>query len=156
MKEIVLSVCVAAVATGIFGLLMPKSSFKKQISFLSVSFLILSVFNSISGGSFSLDELYDSFKEKSVYVDFSKEAEAMTKREIAAVLCRNIRELLEKNSVEFEDVFVIIDISEDSRISIKQIRLVFNKENADNMALAEKIVKREVGYETQIVSEVIS
>ena len=156
MKEIVLSVCAAAVATGLFSLLVPKSSVKNQLSFLSAAFLLLTAVNSIKNGNLNLDELYKSFEEKSVYIDFSAQAEQMTKQEIAAALCRNTEELLEKNQIAYEDVSVIVDISEDSRISIKQIRLVFKKENAHEAAIAEEIVKREVNGEAQVVSEVIS
>ena len=91
MKEIVLSVCAAAVATGLFSLLVPKSSFKKQLSFLSAAFLLLTAVNSIKNGNLNLDELYKSFEEKSVYIDFSAQAEQMTKQEIAAAQYPNIR-----------------------------------------------------------------
>lgn len=156
MKEIVMGICAAAVATGVFSLLAPKSSFRKQLSFLCATFLLLTAVNSVRKGSLNLDDLYKSFEEKSVYVDFSHEAEQMTRLEIANALCRNTEELLEKNSIDFEDVSVIIDISDDNCISIKQIRLVFSAENAEMAVIAENIIKQEVGDETQIVSEVIS
>ncbi len=87
-------------------------------------------------------------------MDFSVEAYRMTEKEIADALSKNLKKLLSDNKIFCDEIFVIIDISSSYSISIKQVRLAFSADNAGNTAKAEELVKKEVGDEIEVITEI--
>ena len=80
----------------------------------------------------------------------------MTEKEIALNLKKKIETLLTENKIFCDEIQVIIDISSSYSISIKQVRLAFSANNADNTAIAEELVKKEVGDEIEVITEIKS
>ena len=154
MKETVLQIALAAIATGIFKLLLPESSFKKQIAFLTACFFLLSCISFFRSNSLELSEISDTLRQNNAYVDYSAEAYRMTQNEIAQALADDISDLLSENEIPVQEIRVIIDISSSYSISIKQVRLAFSLKNADCAAFAEELVKKEVGDEIEVVVEI--
>lgn len=153
MRETILSVALIAVATGIFKLLMPDGSFKKQIAFLTACFFAVSCINFICGG-FDLSELEAFTYDEGAYVDFSVEAYRLTQTEIANELARDLKEKLSENQISVDEIYVIIDISSSYSISIKQVRLAFSADSAADAPAAEELVKKEVGDDIEIVTQI--
>ena len=153
MRETILSIALTAIAAGIFKLLMPDSSFKKQIAFLTACFFVISCINLISGG-FDLSELEAFTHDEGAYVDFSVEAYRLTQTEIANELARDLKEKLREKQISVDEIYVIIDISSSYSISIKQVRLAFSSDNASYSAAAEELVKKEVGDDIEIITEI--
>lgn len=154
MKETILSIALVTIATGIFKLLCPDSSFKKQIAFLTAAFFMLSCISLFKCEGSDLYEISDTFRQESAYVDFSEEAYKMTQREIVNRLTERIENLLIENKISFKEIRVVVDISSNHSISIKQVRLAFTSENAEYAAAAEKLVKKEAGDETEVITEI--
>ncbi|MCI8603244.1 MAG: hypothetical protein HFE79_03750 [Ruminiclostridium sp.] len=154
MRETVLGIALVAIATGVFRLLSPESGFKKQIAFLVSAFFLLSCVSLFTGGGAELSEITEAFRTKGGYVDFSVEAYRMTEKEIADALSKNLKKLLSDNKIFCDEIFVIIDISSSYSISIKQVRLAFSADNAGNTAKAEELVKKEVGDEIEVITEI--
>lgn len=154
MKETILGIALVAIATGIFKLLCPENSFKKQIAFLTAAFFTLSCISLFKGESEDFSKITDAFRQKNAYVDFSEEAYKMTQKEIADKLTEKIEELLIENKISFKEIRLVVDISSYHSISIKQVRLAFTSENAVYAAAAEQLVKKEVGEETEVVTEI--
>ncbi len=154
MKETVLGIALVAIATGIFRLISPESGFKNQIAFLISAFFLLSCVSLFNGKVADFSAIAEAFKTKGGYVDFSVEANRMTQKEIAANLKNNIEELLSDNKIFCDEISVIIDISSSYSISIKQVRLAFSADNADNTARAEELVKKEVGDGIEVITEI--
>lgn len=154
MKETVLGIAFVAIATGVFKLLSPENSFKKQLAFLTSAFFLLSCVSLFRDNGFDFSEIADSFRGEGAYVDFSVEAYRMTEREIASNIRKNIEAVFEENEIFCDEIHVIIDISSSYSISIKQVRLAFSANNADNTAKAEELVKKEVGDEIEVVTEI--
>ncbi len=154
MKEIILGIGLTAIATGIFKLICPESSFKKQISFLIASFFLLSCLSLINSEKPDLSAISESFRKEGAYVDFTEEAYKMTRQEIANKLATDLEEKLKENKIFCSEIRVIVDISSEYSISIKQVRLAFTAENADSIEAAEALVKKEVGDEIEVVTEV--
>lgn len=153
MKETILGIAFTAISTGIFRHLCPESSFKKQISLLISSFFILSCISFIKDGTEKFTEISDVFAERGAYADFSDEAYRMTQEEIAHKLEEVISEKLKENQILCDEIHVIVDISSEYSISIKQVRLAFAVDNTDYAAAAEALVKKEVGNEIEVVIE---
>lgn len=154
MQETVLGIALVAIAAGIFKLISPENSFKKQIAFLTSAFFLLSCVSLINGNDLDFSEMTESFRQEGGYVDLSVEAYEMTEREIASNIAKNIDALLQENEIFCDEIRVIIDISSSYSISIKQVRLAFSVNNADNAAAAEQLIKKEVGEKIEIVTEI--
>lgn len=154
MKETILEIALVAIATGIFKLLLPESTFKKQIAFLTACFFLLSCISFFRNSSWDLDNISDTFRQKGAYVDYSVEAYRMTQNEIASALAKDIGDLLAENKIPTQEIRVIVDISSSYSISIKQVRLAFSLKEADYAAFAEELVKKEVGDEIEVVVEI--
>ncbi len=153
MKEALLGIALTAVATGVFKLLIPDSSFKKQIAFLTACFFVLSI-ASFFTEAVDLSDISLSLSDKGAYVDFSVEAYRLTQTEIAAKMSEELKAELEKNNISVDEIYIIIDISSSYSISIKQVRLAFSAKNASYASAAEELVKKEVGDEIEIVTEI--
>ncbi len=154
MRETLLGIALVAIATGIFKLLCPESSFKKQIGFLVAAFFLLSCVSMLKRDNLSLEGISDSFRQEGAYVDFSEEAYRLTQNEIANRIAENIEARLRENEIFCDEIRVVIDISSSYSISIKQVRLAFSVDNGSNTETAEKIVKKEVGDKIEIITEI--
>lgn len=154
MKETILEISLAAIATGIFKLLLPESGFKKQIAFLTACFFLLSCISFFKNSGWDISAVSDSFRQEGAYVDYSVEAYRLTRNEIAQALAEDINDLLTENKIPTEEIRVIVDISSSYSISIKQVRLAFSLKDADYAAFAEELVKKEVGDDIEVVVEI--
>lgn len=154
MTQTVLEIALVAIATGIFKLLLPESTFKKQIAFLIACFFLLSCISFFKKSNWDLSDISDTFRQDGVYVDYSEEAYRLTQNEIASALAEDVGDLLAENKIPTEEIRVIIDISSSYSISIKQVRLAFALKDAGCAAFAEELVKKEVGEEIEVVVEI--
>ncbi|MCM1053953.1 MAG: hypothetical protein NC394_00380 [Bacteroides sp.] len=154
MRETILGIALVAVAAGVFKLLSPENSFKKQLAFLTSAFFLLSCVSLFKGSGADFSEISDAFRAEGGYVDFSAEAYQLTEREIASNMRKELEAVFEENEIFCDEIYVIIDISSSYSISIKQVRLAFSANNAVNTAKAEALVKKEVGDEIEIVTEI--
>lgn len=154
MKETILEIALAAIATGIFKLLLPDSSLKKQIAFLTACFFLLSCISFFRNNDWDIDQFSASLRQEGAYVDYSAEAYRLTQNEIASALAEDIKDLLTRHEIPAEEIRVIVDISSAYSISIKQVRLAFFLKDADYAAFAEELVKKEVGDDIEVVVEI--
>ena len=154
MKETILEIALAAIATGIFKLLLPDSTFKKQIAFLTACFFLLSCISFFRNNTWDFSRISDSLRQEGAYVDYSLEAYRLTQNEIAQALAEDINDLLTENEIPVQEIRVIVDISSSYSISIKQVRLAFPVKDADCAAFAEELVKKEVGDDIEVVVEI--
>ena len=154
MKETLLGIALVAVATGIFKLLCPESGFKKQICFLLAAFFLLSCASLLKNNNISFGEISESLRYEGAYVDFSAEAYRMTQNELAARTAANLEARLSEEKILCDEIRVVIDISSSYSISIKQVRLAFSLENSGYAEAAEELVKKEVGDQIEIITEI--
>lgn len=154
MKEVILGIALTAIAAGIFKLICPESGFKKQIGFLIASFFLLSCLSLVNSDKADFSAIRDSLREQGAYMDFSEEVYKMTQEEIANRLAADLDEKLKENKIFCKEIRVIIDISSAYSISIKQVRLAFTADSAENADAAESLVKKEVGDEIEVIIEI--
>lgn len=154
MREVILGIALTAIAAGIFKLICPESGFKKQIGFLIASFFLLSCLSLVNSDKTDLSAITDSFREQGAYMDFSGDVYKMTQEEITNRLAADLDEKLKENKIFCKEIRVIIDISSTYSISIKQVRLAFTADSAENADAAESLVKKEVGDEIEVIIEI--
>ena len=124
MKELLVSICVTAVMTGVYKALVPSDKFSAQIKLLVSCFFIVSVINAVSG-TVPFWDISDILEADTSYNDYSVQLEKLTAKETADVLRRRISEKLAEENIVPEKIYVDVNISESGSISISEIKLVF-------------------------------
>lgn len=121
------SICIAAVATALFRLLIPENKFTKQLSLLIACVFLLTGITAASGAEFDLDDSVE-IGENADYIRFSGEIDEKLKSEICTKAEEKLRALLEENGLFPEEVHIIVNISGLYGISISEVRLYFGVE----------------------------
>ncbi|MDR0821340.1 MAG: hypothetical protein LBN40_02595 [Oscillospiraceae bacterium] len=151
MKEALLNLCIVAMLGGLFRMLVPDGTFKKQASFLSASFFLVSVMYFIGAGKFDIAELTASLKNGGEYVDFTEEITEERKRAIAAEVSGRLRGEFASNGLEVKKIYVVVNITGLYGISVSEVRLVC--ERAEDSAELLRIAKAELGPTVKVVVE---
>ena len=121
------SICIAAVATALFRLLIPENKFSKQISLLIACVFLLTGITAASGAEFHLGDSVE-IGENADYIRFSGEVNEQMKKEICAKTEEKLRALLGENGLFPEEVHIIVNISGLYGISISEVRLYLGRE----------------------------
>ena len=168
MKEILLNVCMTAIALCIFKMLIPENSMKKQTNFLISCFFLASLAFFFTSGKANFGVTADSFEfslEDSAYSDFSESYAESQKRAFERELRANLERVLKENQINVKEIHVSVNISDKFSISINEIRLVLvtqeqglceeelNEEDLKALKEAIHIVKKEVGLDILVTGE---
>ncbi|MCL2693625.1 MAG: stage III sporulation protein AF [Oscillospiraceae bacterium] len=154
MREILLNICIVAVAAALFKMLVPDNSFKKQIGFLISCFFITSVVSFVTSGRHEFGGLSDiaDVTIEGGFTDFTEQTLAQRKQAIAGELSSRVRQTLEENGIEPVKIYVIVNISGLYSISINEIKLVLPPDG--DFARASALVEKEVGRNIKVTFEV--
>ncbi|MCL2108458.1 MAG: stage III sporulation protein AF [Oscillospiraceae bacterium] len=156
IKEIILNICLVAVATALFRMLVPENNFKKQIGFLISCFFITAVVAFITGATPDLANLPDEFAVvfdgAERISDFTTQTTAQRKRAIGEEVAARVRGVLEENEIYPSEIRVVVNISGSYSISINEIRLVLPP--GSDMLRASALVEGEVGDGIKVTIDV--
>ncbi len=154
MKEMVVSVCAAAIITAIYKAIAPTEKFGAQIKLLTACFFLLSAVSAVSGLNSAWD-LSDIIIPDGSYNDYSVQFGEQVSGETAAVLRREIAEMLAGENIFPEKIYTDTHISDNGSISINEIKLVFDKEDyALQAEYACVLVRRLVGTSIKVTAEI--
>ncbi|MCL1881623.1 MAG: hypothetical protein FWF76_05540 [Oscillospiraceae bacterium] len=169
MREILLNICLIAVALCLFKMLLPENSMKKQTNFLIALFFLSSMLFFFTSGR--IDFVYgidfsDFVQKEFPYIDFEEELTSAQlraiKREVITQSNEYLTELLAEHEIFPEEIRVNVfietnenktteasTISDKYSISISEVRLVFSNEEQhfDQLREAINIIQKEVGNE---------
>jgi len=169
MREIILNICLTAIALCLFKMLLPESSMKKQTNFLIACFFLASMMFFFTTGriNFAHGAEFDIglFSGEGIsYANFDEEyAEAVrraTERELHSKLLR----VLDEEDIHLEEIYVSVNISDKYSISINEIKLVFLSQDVNEeseefqeqlkvLRNAIHIVQKEVGGRVFVTGE---
>lgn len=153
MKEVLLSICAASVITAIYKAIAPVGKFGTQIRLLTVCFFILTAVNAVSGLNDAWD-LSDITVPDGSYNDYSVQVTQTVASETASVLRRTISEALAEENIFPEKIYIDVNIPDEDRISINEIRLVFDRKEYDLYAdRAIVLVRRLTGTAINVTAE---
>lgn len=138
MREALISICAAAIITAIYKALIPSDKFISQIKLLTACFFILSAVSAVSGLNDAWD-ISDIIVPDGSYNDYSVQIGTAVSEETVNILRRNIYEKLAEENIFPEKIYIDINISDNSRISINEIKLVFD-ENDYNLYAERAVV----------------
>ncbi len=128
MNGVVITICMAAVLSGLFKMLVPDGRFKPQISFLTACLFSVCVLKSVTGG-IGIDIPDIKFNEIEV-VDFSEKLSENAEKAAANAVKDSVNELLEQNGTPCSQIYIVAHINGSFGISINEIELVFEKGTA--------------------------
>ena len=151
MKEMIVSVCIVSIATAIFRMLVPESSFKKQISFLVACFFMISLMSIFTKGNFDMDFDSPSIESSKEFLDISKKVNDKAYRTIGENLADKIRKILSENGIVAKQILINVNIPNLYSISISEVRLVFDSSEVDKANRAVEIVQEAVGEGIKVV-----
>lgn len=151
VKEWSSIICISALLGSIFEIVTPSGRMEKMVRFVFGAFMVCAILLPIS----------QTFKNMSLKVDFNKESAATSasvdnkmqeqfNNLVSEKIKRIAAEALDKEGIKYKKMDVIMDMDENSSISIIKISLVLDKKEAIKSDVARGIIKEKLGLETDI------
>jgi hypothetical protein len=125
MREILLNICLTAIALCLFKMLLPENTLKKQADFLIACFFLASLTLFFTSGRVNFANGLEFSEENIPYIDFEEEYANAQKRAIEREMKARIQRVLAAESLLAEEIYVFVNISDKFSISITEVRLVF-------------------------------
>lgn len=148
------TMCIAALSSALFRMLVPENKFSKQISLLVAGVFMLTGITALSGAELELDtEKYVTEAEEYGF-EISSNVNDELKRQICGEMSDKIYAILNERGIYPKEIHVIVNISGLYSIDITQVELVFeNGEQAAAKAAAD-VLRGELSPDIEIVTEV--
>jgi hypothetical protein len=164
MREILLNICLVSIALCLFKMLLPESSVQKQVNFLIACFFLSSMLFFFTSGRLDLAHGLSFDREEITFADFE---EQFTQAQIRAIEREVQREsqrvfggVLASANIFPEEIRTSVNISDESGISISEVRLVFaatsDEPTEDEIGLLRNaiyIIQKEVGERISVTGE---
>ena len=147
------TVCMAAIASALFRMIVPENRFSKQISLLIAGIFILAGVNAVRGADLSFDQPQYSYEDNADYIGFSGDINRELQKKICSEMSDKLYSLMNSNGIYPEEIHVIVNISGLYSISITQVELVLDESQRSAAAAAEKLLSEELSPD--IKTEVI-
>ena len=154
MKEMLFSICAAAVITAVYKALIPSDRFSAQIKLLTACFFAVTVINAV-GGLVPAWDFSDILAADTSYNDYTVQVFGIAEEKTADALRKVMYEKLAEEGIVPEKIYADMNISSGGTISISEIKLVFGSVNEyeANAQRAVMITNRLVGTETAVTAE---
>lgn len=133
-----LTICFACVLGSIFAMIFPENSSKKLLNMIISMMILCVIFKPIASlGEFVL-QLDESSFEVSEYENSELEDQIASDAEkiYSSYLRENLERILNENNINYENIVINMDTSENYSISIGQVEVVVKSED---VVQAEKI-----------------
>lgn len=131
------TLCIAALGSALFRMLVPENKFSKQISALIVGVFLLTGITAATGAEFDLDT--DKFTLAEEYnADITSNVNKTLRDKVCSEMSERIYSLLNEHGICPKEIHISANISGAYSIDITQIELVFKSgEQAAATAAAE-------------------
>lgn len=144
------TVCMAAIASALFRMLVPEERFAKQLSLLIAGLFILAGVNAVKSCDLSIDKLQYSYEDSVDYIGFSGDINRELQKKICGEMSDKLYAMLNAEGIYPEEIHVIVNISGLYSISITQVKLVFDESQRSAAEAAEKLVSAELPPEINV------
>ncbi len=143
------TICVAAIASALFKILVPENKYSKQISLLTAGVFLLIAVTAFAGIEPQLDISEYEKESDSTINDFSSGVNEQLREEVCKKTEEKIRDLLAEKEIYPEQVHIIVNISGLYSIDITEIRIVLG-ENSDRETDARELLESELPQNIKI------
>lgn len=153
VKSVITMICLTLIITGIFSILIPKSSMEKIMKFAISLFFLTGIVIPILRGDF--DFSFDIGEIKAV--EYQQTLKQNTKNTITILSEKKIeyqiKSILKANDINYIKVDINIHINDDDSIDISKFIVMLSKDNKTDLKTVEQLIVKEVGIKPQIVLE---
>ena len=101
------TVCMAAIASALFRMLIPENRFAKQISLLTAGLFILAGVNALRGTDFDLGAVQYSYEDSADYIGFSGDVNRELQKKICSEMSDKVYALLNEQGICPEEVHTL-------------------------------------------------
>lgn len=145
------TVCLAAAASAIFRMLVPRDKLSGQLSLLITGLFILAAVNALKSADFSLDKTQYSYEASADYISFSGDINRELQEKICGEMSDKLYSLMNANGIYPEEIHVIVNISGLYSISITQVELVFGAGQEEQAHKARALLSEELSDDIKAV-----
>lgn len=146
------TVCMAAIASALFRLLVPENRFAKQISLLVAALFLLAGINAVKSADFSFDKTQYSYEADADYIGFSGDINRELQKKICSEMSDKLYSMLNSAGIYPDEIHVIVNISGLYSISITQVKLVFSEAQRSAAKAAEELLSQELPPDIKVTS----
>lgn len=148
------TMCIAALSSALFRMLVPENKFSKQISMLVAGVFLLTGITALVGAKLEIDtEKYAPEAEEYGFEISSNVNEGLRKK-ICGEMSDKIYALLNERGIYPEEIHVVVNISSLYSIDITQVELVFERGEQAAAKAAAEVLEGELSPDIEIVTEV--
>lgn len=144
------TVCIAAVCTALFRMLVPENKFSKQISLLTAAVFLLIGITAVTGAKPDLDMEIAEPERGELTSGVTEEL----RRKICSDMSDKLYGLLGAHGLYPREIHVIVNISGLYSIDITQVKLVFGGGERAAAEAAAELLSRELPEDIEITAEV--
>lgn len=154
VRQMLFSICAAAVITAVYKALIPTDRFSAQIKLLISCFFAVTVINAVSGLNDAWD-FSDILGADTSYNDYTVQVFGLAEEKTADALRDAIFEKLAEEGIVPEKIYIDVNISDNGSISISDIKLVFGSvsDYSENAERAVMLTKRLTGAGIGVTAE---
>lgn len=151
--EFLTTICMAALASALFRLLVPENRYAKQISLLIACVFILAAINAVTGAELELDSGSYELSGSTDYIGFSGDVNRSLQKKICTDMKEKITAILDENEIYPEQIHINVNISGLYSISITQVKLVFGKDGQSDADKALQLLSEELPEDIELKAE---
>lgn len=152
--EFLTTVCMAAIASALFRLLVPESRAAKQISLLIACVFLLVTVNAVRGAELSLDTDSYNISGDTDYIGFSGDVNRSLQKKICTDMKDKVAAILAENGIFPEQIHINVNISGLYSISITQVKLVFREGSEADAQRALSLLSAELPQDIELKTEI--
>lgn len=148
-RTIAFTACFLGIAIAVFNSLYPSEKFAGQLKIIFSLIFILSLIKPIASGKADIPEIAETASAVSESTDYYSSMNDRADEYFIRSVENNISSVLESSLHEIEiypeEIETSINISENFGISINEVKIVLNEQNAYNAENAKRCVSDRIG-----------
>lgn len=148
------TVCIAAICTALFRMLVPENKYAKQISLLIAAVFLLTGITAVTGADVDLGTQNYDLGENGNYSGMTANVNENLQRKICSDMSDKLYKLLGEHEIYPEEIHVIVNISGLYSINITQVKLVFGEGEHAAAAAAAELLSHELSEDIKVTAEV--
>lgn len=147
LADLIFSFCISLVAIGLISILIPSGTMEKTMKMLTGIIMIALLLSPFAKGEINLDFLTENKgTTRAIQQTSLDRAVAISQSQIELLL----KDLLNKNGIEVDEIEVNMDISKDGSIIISQISISSNFTSREEIQEVKNIIKKELGVDAEV------
>lgn len=148
------TICVSAICTALFRMLVPENKYSKQISLLIAAVFLLTGITAVTGADIDLETPRFDIQTDSGYSGMTADVNTNLQQKISRDMSDKLYKLLGEHEIYPREIHVIVNISGLYSINITQVKLVFGEGERAAAKAAAELISRELPEDIKITSEV--